>query len=103
MQRNHDVLGYYSVTLPSMRCGTAAAIGSIVLLAVPILLLLLLLLKMDAEMKLLLFEEVIPPDEDLMKYSLLTQFRRQSGIFPTIALLISLAAISLSSVVAASL
>ena len=38
-----------------------------------------------------------------MKNSLLTQFRRASGILPTIALLISLAAISRSSVADASL
>lgn len=38
-----------------------------------------------------------------MKYSLLTQFRRHSGILPMIALLISEAAISLSSVAEASL
>lgn len=44
-----------------------------------------------------------PPVDDRRKYSLLTQFRRQSGILPMIARRISLAAISRSSVVAASL
>lgn len=82
-----------------------AATGKLALfaeLAPKLLLLLLLLLKMDAVM-LLLRELIIPPDEDRIKYSLFTQFLRQSGIFPTIARLISLAAISLNSVVAASL
>lgn len=41
--------------------------------------------------------------EPVLKYSLFTQFRKHSGILPTIALLISLAAISRSSVVAGSL
>lgn len=44
-----------------------------------------------------------PPDEDRIKYSLFTQFRKQSGILPTMARRISLAAISRSSVQAASL
>lgn len=42
-------------------------------------------------------------DPGPMKYSLLTQFLRQSGILPIIALRISEAAISLSSVADASL
>lgn len=88
-----------------MSWATAVATGKLTLVAVlapTLLLLLLLLLKRDAVM-LLLRELIIPPDEDRMKYSLFTQFLRQSGIFPTIARLISLAAISLNSVVAASL
>lgn len=40
---------------------------------------------------------------DLMKYSLLTQFLKTSGIFPIIARLISVAAISLNSWADASL
>lgn len=43
------------------------------------------------------------PDDDLKKYSLFTQFRKHSGMLPMIARLISLAAISRNSVVAASL
>lgn len=44
-----------------------------------------------------------PPDDDLKKYSLFTQFLKHSGMLPMIARRISLAAISRNSVVAASL
>lgn len=59
----------------------------------------LLLLPSDNELK--------PPpgaaDGAREKYSLFTQFRRQSGMLPVIALRISVAAISRSSVAEASL
>ena len=48
-------------------------------------------------------EYTAAPDDDLIKYSLFTQFLKQSGMLPMIARLISLAAISRNSVVAASL
>lgn len=73
------------VVLPSINCATAAPVGMELVLEIS-----------DVTL-------IIPPDEDRMKYSLFTQFRKQSGMLPTIARLISLAAISLNSVVAASL